>query len=213
MVDIFVSPAQTHFRVHKKLLCTKSEYFKKMFSGDFKEVIESAVRMPEDDADAFDLFVQWLYSGRLEYPDMALNTSTSGPMWNRFNLHCFAEKICLPDLMDYTMSSIMSACARGDKSPSLAVIGMVYGSTTHGSKLRQFFAHTVHFMIRNGGDLGPWPSSKLAQVMTDHEDLTLGVLQLLRNNSGPPSSPGQYQKCMFHVHGKEHACKYKHDTP
>jgi len=190
-----------------------SEYFSKMFSSDFKEVVESTVRMPEDDPDVFNLFVQWLYAARLCVPDMTKNTATSGPMWTRFKLYCFAEKICLPELMDYTMSSIMSACVRGDKSPSIEVMRMVYGGTKQGSRLRLFTAHVLHFLIRNGGDLGPWPSSKLAQVMNEHEDLTVNVLQLLRDNSKAPSHPGHYPKCMFHVHTKNHTCKYKDDTP
>jgi hypothetical protein len=50
-----------------------------MFSGGFKEVIESTVRMPEDDPDAFDLFMEWIYAGRLNPPDVDKHTPKSGP--------------------------------------------------------------------------------------------------------------------------------------
>jgi hypothetical protein len=54
-----------------------------MFAGGFNEVVESTVWMSEDDPDAFNLFLEWLYAGRLSPPNMANDTLKSGPLWER----------------------------------------------------------------------------------------------------------------------------------
>jgi hypothetical protein len=42
-----------------------AEYFKEIFSTDFKEAIEGSATFPEDDAEVWELLVQWPYQGEL----------------------------------------------------------------------------------------------------------------------------------------------------
>lgn len=52
---------QAALPIHKYLLCTRVPYFRKLFESTFKEGAEQAETLPEDDPNAFVLFVQWLY--------------------------------------------------------------------------------------------------------------------------------------------------------
>jgi hypothetical protein len=53
------------FRLHKKLLTSRSEYFDKAFNGPFEEAKKGRIELLEDNPAAFALFVNWLYGGQL----------------------------------------------------------------------------------------------------------------------------------------------------
>ena len=213
IIDIFVGPLQTHFRVHKKLLCTRSQYFERMFSSGFKEVIDSTIRMPEDDPDVFDMFVQWVYERRLDTADMTKHTPKSGPLGLRFKLYCFAEEICLNDLMDYTISSFMSNYTKHVKSASVHVMSLAYEGTSKGSKLRLFIAHELVYILRTLGNSSFWPDKDLGWVMTKNEDLAVDVVSLLRSSSKDLENPARFSKYQYHVHANNHECLYKDNIP
>lgn len=51
------------FRVHKKLLCSRMPYFDKMFNGPWKESSESTALFPDDNTNAFEALLGWIYNG------------------------------------------------------------------------------------------------------------------------------------------------------
>ncbi|KAL8684116.1 MAG: hypothetical protein Q9224_006601 [Gallowayella concinna] len=53
------------WKIHKKLLTHHSPYFAAAFDGSFSEATTDSIDMKEDDPRAFELFVQWLYTGKL----------------------------------------------------------------------------------------------------------------------------------------------------
>src|SRR5450756_2353201 len=147
-----------------------------MLSGGYKEMIEQTVRLPEDDADAFSLFMEWLYLGHLSPVKLDHHTTTSGPIYNRIKLYCFAEKHCLVDLMDYTMSSLMSNYTKHTRLPTIEVMQYVYENTVVGSKLRAFIARSLRYIISELSGSSFWPSEKLGRLMMDVEELTMDCL-------------------------------------
>lgn len=54
------------FTVHRKLLCTRVPYFNRMFGKTLKEASMGKATFPEDDAEAFDLLICWLYTGNIK---------------------------------------------------------------------------------------------------------------------------------------------------
>ena len=66
MIDIYVGPTKKLFRVHKAVFCDKIPYFDKMFSGGFKEALEHSATFPEDSPEAFEVVVEWVYTGVLK---------------------------------------------------------------------------------------------------------------------------------------------------
>lgn len=185
-------------------------------SGGFKEAIENTVRMPEDDPDAFNLFVEWLYMGRLQPVNIDKHTTTGGPIFDRIKLYCFAEKHCLGDLMDYTMSSLMSNYTKYKKLPTFAAMTYAYQHTAAGSKLPFFVAHALRYIISDLSGVAYWPSEEIDRIMVDIEELMMDVLPLMRSDRQHemvPWSPAYLQKCTFHMHEKGDACPYTELVP
>ncbi|KAF7893301.1 uncharacterized protein EAF02_000839 [Botrytis sinoallii] len=66
LVTITIGKEKQKFTLHKQLLCESVEYFRAAFSaGGFQESHSSCMDMPEDDPEAFELFVHWLYRGEV----------------------------------------------------------------------------------------------------------------------------------------------------
>lgn len=61
-----VGPSQTVWRLHENLLSGTSDFFRAAFNSGFKESLEDRLLLPEDDPQAFELFVRWLYARALQ---------------------------------------------------------------------------------------------------------------------------------------------------
>lgn len=68
MVFIYVGKEEKLFVVHKALLISQSEYFKKAFSGGFIEAEENKIYLEEDDPAAAELLIAFLYLGIIPRP-------------------------------------------------------------------------------------------------------------------------------------------------
>lgn len=72
MAVVLVGPEKKRFEIHKGLVCSRSEFFKAAFTGNFKESTDGILTLPEDDPAPFKHFVHWLYTGSLRglyYPE------------------------------------------------------------------------------------------------------------------------------------------------
>ncbi|KAF2651366.1 hypothetical protein K491DRAFT_549215, partial [Lophiostoma macrostomum CBS 122681] len=60
------------YYVHQSLLTTASKYFQAALERDFIEAHEKKIQLPDVDTEIFDIFVDWLYSSKLEAIDTNL---------------------------------------------------------------------------------------------------------------------------------------------
>jgi hypothetical protein len=65
MITIEIGPLHTTYRVHRKILLYHSEYFRKALQGCWKEGEEGKVIIEDLKPLAFDVFVNWLYTGKI----------------------------------------------------------------------------------------------------------------------------------------------------
>jgi hypothetical protein len=105
LATLIVGPQKKWFIVHKKLLCDTVDFFQKAFMGPgrFKEGGGGVMELPEDNARAFSLFVEWAYKSNLT------PCRTRTHCESLFELYFFAEKICLPKLKDKVIDEIQTA--------------------------------------------------------------------------------------------------------
>ncbi len=65
IITIKVGPAAKEFKLHEGLLCDASSYFTAALRGKFIESHDRCVVLPEDDANVFEHFQFWIYTGNL----------------------------------------------------------------------------------------------------------------------------------------------------
>lgn len=217
IVDIYVGPNRRHFHLHKQILCDKVPFFQMMLTGGYKETQDQEASLEEDDPDAFDLFVQWLYKDRLLPIDVSKQTPDldCGPFFDLIKLYYFAEKICLADLMDYVMSVLQAAYDKSvleepyndfETLVNLTVMKYVNQNTSPAAKLRLFMAEQYHHVTRPPGyEFRSWYTMPPSLVERPELAEDIDVMELIQSiQNQPPKMPmlgpmrGPF--CYYHIH-------------
>jgi hypothetical protein len=71
-VTLYVGEDAVEHKVHKDVLVHYSSFFRNCLSGDMLEQSTSQIQLPEDDNDAFSVFVSWAYGAPIAEPSEAL---------------------------------------------------------------------------------------------------------------------------------------------
>ncbi|KAI1329444.1 BTB/POZ protein [Xylariaceae sp. FL0255] len=95
--DVTIICSGTEWKLHKTILTTRSDWFKKALTGSFKEAISNVVRIEEKDPEALGWMLRWIYTGELngscfEKDDTKYRALT--------RLHQHADFFCLDKLVN-----------------------------------------------------------------------------------------------------------------
>jgi hypothetical protein len=156
------------------------------------------------------MFLEWLYSKRLA-PINRPNTGTSARSLDLIRLYQFADKLCLLELVDYTMTIIASNYDHLGSYPSQAAMNLAYQITGVGSGLRSFMLHFLIFI----GERDHWDTWDCETNISDN-DILVDYLKLKTELISDPSSflltdPRKEDRCTWHRHAEGEACEFKED--
>lgn len=161
MVDVYVGEERKKFKLHRDLLCERSEFFKAAFEGHFKEFEADELALPEDSVESFELLVGWLYGA----PLMSIPSEDAFPAY--LDLNILAGKLCLEHLQNETMDRILryyrtsspkvtpntirSVCENTAKGDPLRRLIMLYAGWTIVSSELRFLDSNDSSLIEGGG--------------------------------------------------------------
>ncbi|EME47090.1 hypothetical protein DOTSEDRAFT_20899 [Dothistroma septosporum NZE10] len=147
MVDIYVGPSNTHWILHKKLLCYRSQFFRNIFNpkrGSKKASENSVYGLPDDEDEPFRLFVGWLYSERVPPPKEEKDLS---PL---LDMYLMAEKWEIRRLIIEVLDAVRLYYYESDTWPSLRRVQYIYANTEQESPMRQLLVQCVARMLVTG---------------------------------------------------------------
>ena len=142
MVTLLVGELETPFCVHMGLLCDASHFFKSAFEGPatFKETIDKAMKLPDDNVKTIHRMVQWLYYKQISFDSEALDKSDGEaqvPYLQLSSLYVAADKYGLIQLKNQIIDIFLIIVQGEDYfCPGDVVIKYIYSNTTEGSGLR-----------------------------------------------------------------------------
>ncbi|TGO22308.1 hypothetical protein BPAE_0173g00080 [Botrytis paeoniae] len=211
MVDLIVGPEKTVFRVNKSLLCNKIPYFDKMFNGGFKEATDGLASFPEDFPEAFDILIQWIYSGRLQWFD--IGTAGTSASWDFLNFYCLVEKICFTQLADFALDTCRKIClGRDHVFESPAYVQEVYNFTSNQSGLRRFFVQQLVWRYYTKEDSKDNPNDLFIHLMRSNDEIFTDFMFELRKYvvvAAIPKDPRVLDRnnlCGYHSHIRKEDC-------
>ena len=117
MVTLLVGEAEVPFHVHMDILCRASPVFKSAFMGEFAEASERSMTLPDDDPDAFESLVQWIYFKKYKVDPAAVRDSvekTQELYMNLVDTYVLADKYNVLDLKNEIMDQLVDCCAGGE---------------------------------------------------------------------------------------------------
>lgn len=128
MVQITVGDEQRTFHVHMDLLMQHSKYFKISLNSKFVEGRTKQVVLEDDNADAFHLFVQWLYNGEYNVTK-ARSVEIGGceEVYYGFHAEAYAlgNKLVAPAFKIYIVKKLLKVLGRFDEVSITILMEMV----------------------------------------------------------------------------------------
>jgi len=145
IVFLKIGPEKVPFGIHRSLLCNCSTYFKSAFTGSFKEATEQVIELEKEDVDIMEIFVRWLYFGRLcsiedDEMDGDLEEMDLCRLW------VFADMRGIPELMNIAINELHENL--WDRGPyDHDILPYVLAHTGETADLRRFYveAYAVSF--------------------------------------------------------------------
>ncbi|KAI9675666.1 MAG: hypothetical protein M1817_001033 [Caeruleum heppii] len=142
LVNVYVGPARKHWILHEKLLSHHSPFFASAFGGAFAEAETGKIELLEDDPAAFELLIQWLYSGSMGQKPTAATPKDEA--W-AFALLCFelwvlCDKFGITKLKNPAMDAYRHSCRQSDQIPSNGAMMQIYNRTSCGTPFQQLAA-------------------------------------------------------------------------
>ncbi|KAF2679122.1 hypothetical protein K458DRAFT_259155, partial [Lentithecium fluviatile CBS 122367] len=140
------------FWAHKELICSKSDFFAKALNGKWKEADENVVKLPEVEAEIFELYMQLLYT---EDPSNGfINNDVTAEYIRLFKLCVLCEKLQDRTAKNRVIDAVveLSKKVKVDGNiwlPGASAVSILYEGTTSSSRMRTLLAD---FLVERGHD-------------------------------------------------------------
>lgn len=199
----------------KKLLANASPFFAAALNGSFAEATSKVINLPEDNTNAFALFIRWLFVGEISSElfnhkdkltsDEILGTYDAGTKgflnatttWVYLQAWILGDKLGCSVFQDLIMHELVEVY-----TPTGETILFIYEQSGLGSKLRRLAMDSFRFKLQNGylcEDTATFVSaSKIA------EDFALDFLKsCVEDDCGevirPDKQKGRYMEVLTNV--------------
>jgi hypothetical protein len=179
-----------------------------MFDGPFRESAESSAFFPEDSPEAWELFIQYLYTNRLAPLILTPHRDKLelAALENRIRLYCLAETYGITPLQDLTVDSIAQTYRVRTRTPDVATFRYAYAHTSEKSPLRALMARWFYHLLvtRDDGRPTRYTTETMTSLATEAPDLLDDVFTLMRGQQGnvprEVMDPSEVHSCTYHQH-------------
>lgn len=138
MVDIYVGENNSRWVVHEKLLCHRSNFFRRIFTGEKgKPSRDKEYSLPDEDNEPFQQFVGWLYSGSIKTP------TEENDLTSLFDLYLMGEKWQIKLLLRETLDTVRDFYHKTGTYPGLRRVQYIYANTEQDSPMRHLLVDSV----------------------------------------------------------------------
>ncbi|MCJ1483087.1 hypothetical protein MMC06_003253, partial [Schaereria dolodes] len=138
MVDIYVGTENTNYIIHEKLLCYHSPFFTRTFyDRSSKNSSSKSFGIPDFEDQPFELFVGWLYSRALRYPE---EEKEIGPL---LDLYLLAEKFEIARLCEDVTETVRAFYHNNETYPGLRRVQYIYANTEEDNPMREMMVSSV----------------------------------------------------------------------
>lgn len=104
-VTIYVGVERKGYSLSKKMLCQSSAYFAAVFEGNFQEAITQTLDLEEDDEDAFELLIQYIYTREIVLDEP---TNFTKSITRCLGLAKIGDKLGILDVVDIAYDKVFS---------------------------------------------------------------------------------------------------------
>lgn len=177
------------FQVHLRILCEASPVFNAAFRGEFLEASSLSIDLPEDDPEAFERLVQWLYTKSYDILPSAEEYCDDDKMifMRLAKLYVAADKYGIVrlknDVVDRWYKTQADRIQRRNISKA---VDYIYENTTSGSKLREIVVAYFVWRINCSWYKRPSTRIRLGKRPEFATDVAIAMSQRVMDNQKNP---------------------------
>ena len=168
-----------------------------------REQQEKTVDLPEDDPEAFAVFVNWLYAEKI---------TDDADAECLINAYTLADKFLMPELGNAVVDNFRRKMQRGLVNPEW--VQNVWNKTIEGCQLRKLAIDQLHYALveatssyKKNVDGVSDRYAQMEGLMKNGELGLVLVLRLAGQMKSPPKDPSKLTGCVYHVHKDGKQCK------
>ncbi|KAL1979195.1 hypothetical protein VTN96DRAFT_6523 [Rasamsonia emersonii] len=117
--DLTIYTEDQEFKVHRLVVCGRSEYFSRLFNGNWAETAENVVQLKDDDPRAVEAMVHFMYG--YEYDSSGSDRGRISPILFNVKVYQLADKYGVPQLKQRAkekFENIAKTCWQMDDFPT-----------------------------------------------------------------------------------------------
>ncbi|KAL8642623.1 MAG: hypothetical protein Q9228_000716 [Teloschistes exilis] len=205
-MDVYVGQNKRHWCLHQDLLCYHTPFFEDHVPEKGKQKNDK-IELLEEDPRAFELFVKWLYQGRIDdVSDMPMDKK-----WDHADacqkLYLLCDRVGMPQLKNIAIDQFRKGCFEAGLVPGPEEIKPIYDMTPPRSPIRKLISQIAARQI-----MDPESQSDASTYRICFEasaDFAIDVVNAIRQGAGAKlfHDPTQDIGCAYHDHGVGHFCK------
>lgn len=198
---VLVGETKQEFYIHEDLICASSDFFKAAMRNECQESLSRSVDLPEEDPEIFEVYRQWLYSGRIctiENDSEPCNVVRESR--NLSHAYVLGEKLQDATFKDTILDSIIEHSDDGRKW-SINMIKIIWEGTPPASLTRKYLID--RFIYYGNEEL----LSRFRHRLP--EDFFYEIAVALLKCRARPGGKAPYKKhsiCKYHEHAKDKPC-------
>ena len=201
IIQVLVGPNEVRFNVHKDVICNASQFFNVCLNIGMVEARTNVVKLPEDDPQAFDRALHFVYGEDIAEPE----SLTSEAVKELVAMYITADKLDLEMLGNSIVDIIMSE----HRGVTTSFPSLILGLTA--SPLKDFMIKQLAWDLQFTGDMWTHPAmaAELDKFFLTGAPEVPEVLRMQHavgeENYRLPPSRGW--KCKYHKHVITQKCK------
>jgi hypothetical protein len=141
LITVLLGPDEFQFQVHRSNICERSKFFEAAVSTDrWIEGQQNVVRLPEVGAADFQMYIHWVYTGKLS-PDVFWSNTGLDPYREQrayFAAYIIADFLNDSDLCTLALDTMITKSIDWHYMPNANTCQGVWEKTPKGSPLRAF---------------------------------------------------------------------------
>jgi BTB/POZ domain-containing protein len=174
LVQLVVGSDRKILSVHKKLLCSVSEFFDKALNGRFAEASSNQMELPEDTPSIVSMFISWLYTRDLKFDLYECDTSLG--VTTLIDLYVFADAKRCNALKNKAMDTLQDGLYSCHLVLDLYQVEFVFEKTCTNdeSPIRCFLVEAIAHRLHEG----LWEVEDVSNLFRSHPEVLSDYLRL-----------------------------------
>ncbi len=201
MILVIVGNNRVEFSVHKRVLTT-SAFFERCFRAGMKEAHENIATLPEDDPEAFEIVIGWMYGGR----------SLKGHLYNTLVLaYLLADRLFMADLQNAIIDLFRMFVA-----PEPHIAAWIWDTVPEDCPFRELVLDRLHYSIAKFPEMYRTPADgstpdkyaqQLQEILEDGGKLAIALFWRFVEYGQPDlMPPSRLPCCVYHLHHDGKKC-------